>query len=368
MKCNFLRCRNEVFVEGLNIGQFASFSSSNTRDSISGSGTLSIPLYTIAVDRTGTAPGENVPLTNRVRVGIDKAKLIPGATIQVYAWYEVAELGIYYERRLVFNGYIKKVTGAFPTIIEVEDMAFPLRFGRVGKDWNPNTTLTNILNEIIPISNAAFQEYRNKNNLTSEWTQLSVAESETATASFTMDVWRNISPYSALSRLMNLFKIYCTVYDDGQVYAGIGLGDTTTATIDLSTRLNVVGCDIVPQSSMFTDYYVQVNGLDRTGRKLTVELGDTQGEPVRLKFSPLNTAEGLQEVANSALQRLKGDRNKGTITTKLYPIVNLFDFCRFTHTLFPELSGNYYVIGTELQLGDDGYNQILTVTNEIFAF
>lgn len=73
-------------------------------------------------------------------------------------------------------------------------------------------------------------------------------------------------------------------------------------------------------------------------------------------------------IADAALARLKGNRNKGSITTLLYPFVSLWDFIEYEDTLFPELSSNYYVIGTELNCDDSGYHNVLSVTNEMFYY
>ena len=111
------------------------------------------------------------------------------------------------------------------------------------------------------------------------------------------------------------------------------------------------------------------NGYDEKGNKIQVTRGDeTKGEPVRLPFSPARKQEQLETIADAALARLKGNRNKGSITTLLYPFVSLWDFIEYEDTLFPELSSNYYVIGTELNCDDSGYHNVLSVTDEMFYY
>lgn len=364
----FFKCKSKVYIEGIDIGPFTSFELSGDRDSIENTASLTLPIYTISVDDTGTAPGQALPQESRVRVGIPVDLFITGARIDVDVWYDRSDFGEELPVIRAFTGYISQVVAGFPTTIKCQDNSFVLRFGNVGKNWNPNSTLKNIVNFCLPISNDAFAKYRQEKGLTYEWTPLTFAKSATADASFTLAEWYDISPYDALSRLMRLFKIYGNVNDDGSVYFGVGISDTDDPTVILRTDLNVIDCDIVPNNKFFTNYYVKINGLDRQGKRISYEIGDSQGETKNLKFSPLNTLEGIQRTAQTVFERLKGDRNKGTITTLLYPWVNLFDFCQFTHTLFPSLSGNYYVIGKTLTCDEGGYRQKLTVTDEQFIF
>ena len=163
--------------------------------------------------------------------------------------------------------------------------------------------------------------------------------------------------------------LYGQVSNTGKVYVGTGATNTDRPTIKLSTRLNVINRDITPEDGLFTDYYVEINGYDEKGNKIQVTRGDeTKGEPVRLPFSPARKQEQLETIADAALARLKGNRNKGSITTLLYPFVSLWDFIEYEDTLFPELSSNYYVIGTELNCDDSGYHNVLSVTDEMFYY
>ena len=50
----------------------------------------------------------------------------------------------------------------------------------------------------------------------------------------------------------------------------------------------------------------------------------------------------------------------------LYPKVNILDSIEYHDSLFPELSGTYYVLGYNLTANDSGYFQTLEVTDQIY--
>lgn len=364
MTGNYFECGNEVIVEGFSLGRFSSFNVSNSRDVIGATAEIKIPLYTISVT------DKQRPVADSLRIGVDGAQLATGARIEVYVWYkDNTTLQYTFPKILAFSGFIRKVVSGFPTTIKCEDNSFILKFGQVNKSWSKMTPLKEVMNEVVPIANDAFAKFRKEAGLTGEFPSLSVAESESADVEFTLNVWKAIAPYEAISRFAEEYVLYGQVSNTGKVYVGTGATNTDRPTIKLSTRLNVINRDITPEDGLFTDYYVEINGYDEKGNKIQVTRGDeTKGEPVRLPFSPARKQEQLETIADAALARLKGNRNKGSITTLLYPFVSLWDFIEYEDTLFPELSSNYYVIGTELNCDDSGYHNILSVTDEMFYY
>ena len=93
------------------------------------------------------------------------------------------------------------------------------------------------MNEVVPIANDAFAKFRKEAGLTGEFPSLSVAESESADVEFTLNVWKAIAPYEAISRFAEEYVLYGQVSNTGKVYVGTGATNTDRPTIKLSTRL-----------------------------------------------------------------------------------------------------------------------------------
>lgn len=341
------------------MGHFAELDIKEDRDSIANTCTFTLPIYAI-----GAKPGGKPE--QRIRAALEGVDIKPGAKVEIYGWYydnEVLEQK--FDKLLLFSGYIRQVIGGFPSTIICEDGAFILRFGTIDKEWNARTKLKDMVEYLIPIANDAFEKFRKAQGLSGDFTKLSFDSTDSADIEFALKTFKLISPYEALSKLMKMFVLYSHVDDEGKIYFGIGVKDKFKETVKLSTDQNVIARDIVPTNGLFETYKVEVNGLMADGTRYTYVYGDDDGEPDR-RFSPLNTKEGIQQVAKNVMARLKGNRNKGTITTVLYPAIKLFDIIDYTDTLFSELSSRYYVIGRNLRCGEDGFIQTSTVTDETF--
>lgn len=362
MRGNLFECGNEVFIEGKSIGNFQSFELSEDRTTIANTATILIPIY--AIGRYGES--RDLPPSERIRETLAGVMIKPGARIDVYCWYYDNEMfGRRFERLHVFSGFIRQVIGGFPSTLICEDYSFILRFGTIeGKNWLKRTSLTSMLEFCIPISNEAFQLYRERQGFPEfeEFNRITLDLPNSAQAEFTLDTVNNISPYEAISKLLKMFSIYVNVDYEGRLYAGIGLGDKTKRNVLLATNENVIERDIKPTNGLFENYQVEVTGLLSDGSMYTRKIGDSEGIPIR-QFAASNEALRIDQTAESLMAYLLGDINKGTIKTLLYPDCRLFDFIEYTDTLFPELSDRYYVIGRNLKCDDRrGYIQTLSVT------
>lgn len=372
---NYFICGNEVFVEGKSIGQFSAFETDETRDNIVASATVTMPFYSIAAS-AATARGIGVKRVGKnvasyVRVNPDDWDLKTGARIQVYTYYrDNPSLGHVFDRVLAFDGFVREVIGGFPTRILCEDGAFILRFGTVTKSWPNATNLSALIEDMNKTSNEAFAKYRSQNGLSDEFPRLSY-NGNSMQGQFVLKPATGVSPYDVLQRvIVGMYKLYGNVeLIDGSfsVYAGLGLQQTQLTTVDLDTSVNVIGRDLVPQNMLFENFKVTVRFLEN-GELKSITKGSKNGVVYDLPFTPGQTAAQMEKTALSVMSGLKCNRNKGTITTLLYPVVKLYDYINYTDTIFTSLSGGYYVIGRRLKCGPEGYRQELTVTNKTFLY
>lgn len=380
---NRVICRNEVFIEGESVGQFESFSLRANYRTFGATGVLTIPLYAVGIGQleNGTQSGtvSSGRARNRVRKTFSAKFINICAEVEVYCWYEG------YERTLVFHGYVEHILQGFPTKIYVRDGSFILRFGEVEKGWNSEATLQKIVSDCIPIAEKAFKAEREKSKMTREVPALQYTDKTNNTQAVTTPLsFENFAqgraPFEVLQHLMQQLVLFAGVTNDNNVYIGAGVQDTTRETIKLDTRYNVINCSITPTDGRFVSYDVKVTGVLKNGKKYTAtgglktsrsndqesDLDKITGESYR-GFTLLDTAEGIQECADRMLKMLKGNRNKGKLTTLLYPKMQLLDHVDYNDTVFEENSGLYYVIGYTFEASDRGYFQTLEVTDQVFV-
>lgn len=388
MNANLVICRNEVYVEDVYVGQFESFECRANSRTLGNTATLTIPLYAIGADMSGRARSR----TRAVFVtesGERQENLIrPCAQVEVWCWYESwnAQTGENepQEKVKVFSGFIEHVSEGFPTKLYLQDNSFILRFGNIQKGWNEDATLKTIVEDCIPIAQEGFDKERERLGFTRSIPKLTYSVEEknvqAVTTSLSFRNWGARSPFDTIQKLMQLLCLYGGVSQNFNVFIGAGVTESTRPIIKLDTTMNVIERDIVPIDGRFVDYDVKITGILSSGKQYTATGGygttkdrnsrsnfeKTYGESFR-GFSTHNNVKGIQEFADNMLAMLKGFRNKGKITLLLYPKVEIMDWCTYTDTVFPELSGGYYVLDYEFKADHNGYFQNLSVTDKVFA-
>lgn len=376
MKGNFLTCENRVVVEGNDIGQFVECSVECSRNKLGGTCSVSIPFYSVVAKSafaSGVQKAVGANLNIYRRIDTDGLNIKMGARIEVYAKYKDNEaLHQTFEEIKIFDGYIREIVGGFPTVLKCEDLAFPLHFGTVTKSWLKAVPLKTILNDIIPVANQAFQEWRASQNLTLPTPQVEVdGESVDFNAPFKTSILT--SPYeiieSIVVKTMKLFASVRAKDDKAVLFCGTARTETSAQTVKLSTALNVIGRKIVPQNNFFENFRVVVTYNAQQDKVSKYEVGSQNGTTYELPYQGDNLLEkDIKRIGDNTLASLKANRNKGTITTLLYPKMELYDYIDFTDTIFNELSGGYSVIGYKLTCNSRGYHQELTVTNKTFLY
>lgn len=377
MTGNYFICQNRVVIEGTPIGEFQRCVVTDSREKLAGGANIEIPFYSVAVAEDESYKSSQKKVGKNVvtytRINTEKLNIKCGSRIEVYAKYKDNEtLKQEFDELKIFDGYIREIIGGFPTKLVCEDLTFPLRFGSVTKSWLKVTPIKDILKDILPIANDAFKKYRDDNGLSYKWPQIDI-DGESADFKVPFKSSYLTSPFEIIERMvvqkMKLFANISLKDDTAYLFCGTARKDTSENTIDLSTALNVIERNITPNNGLFDNYRVIVTYNARSEGQSKVEIGSDNGVPYEMPYQGDNLdKKDMESIAENTLAGLKGNRNKGTITTLLYPKAQLFDYINFTDTIFTELSGSYAVIGYQLTCDQNGYHQQLTVTNKTFMY
>lgn len=371
---NFFICRNRVVIEGEDIGEFEGFTLDADWRTFGVTATLVLPMY--ALGAGGTTEGK---ASNRIRSKAIRDLIKVCAEIDVYCWYE----GL--REVKVFHGYIERIEQGFPSKLYLRDGSFILRFGSMKQSWNGDVTLAEVIEKCIPVANEAFNAARRNAGLTRSITPLKYSLTgknvQAITNSFPFDNFaEGRSPFEVIQYLMREIISIAGVSEDNEVWMGLGVQDSVRPVIGLSTRYNVIQRDIIRENGAFVDYDVQVTYADKDGQMYTVTATSDQkvvseqsgklqrgfGEQHRA-FCLFQTQEKAQDYAKALLNSLKSERNKGSITTLLYPKMQLFDHVSYDDTVFDEYDAQYYVIGYKFTANIKGFYQKIDVTDRVFA-
>lgn len=370
---NFFICRNRVEVEGVDIGQFEGFTLDSDWRTFGVTAVLTLPMY--AIGATGSTTGKAAA---RFRSETIRDYIKVCAEIDVYCWYEGME------EQHVFHGYIEKVDWGFPSKLYLRDGSFILRFGAT-KGLNGNIKLDQVARDCVNVANEAFTSARREAGLTRNTLPLTYSlndENVQAISSpIPFDNFANgRSPYEILQYLIREIRCIGGVSRSNKLYIGLGVQDSKRGTVHLRTDLNVIQRDIEKINGAFVDYDVQVSYVDKDGKMYTVSAESNQkvvtehrgklqkglGEQY-LAFAPFDNQDDAKTFADTLLKNLRGENNKGSITTLLFPKMQLFDHVIYDDTVFDQYDHQYYVIGYKLTANLKGYFQQITVTNKVFA-
>lgn len=386
---NRVICRNEVFIEGVSVGEFESFSLQSRRETLGTTAVMTLPLYGISIRPFSGGSSQSTVSSGdawrRVRSKIDFAKITTCARVEVYCWYDG------YDRIKVFDGFIEHIDEGFPTKFYLRDATFMLRFGSIDEPFNEKATLSDIANKCVDIAYDAFLDARisyglirnDPPKLVYNTTDKQTVQAVTTPLSFE-NFASGRSPFEVIQYLQQQLVMYAGTYlsDKGtyNLYIGAGVKDSTRGVIELDTRYNVIARDIVKQDSRFVDYDVKVTGILENGKRFTATAGvktsqtssqksafdKAYGQPVRT-FTPIfKTQKEIQAFADKLLNSLKGVKNKGTITLLLYPKCEILDTVRYNDTIFYLNDAQYYVTDYSFTANEKGYFQKLSVTDKVF--
>lgn len=373
-------CRNEVFIEGVSVGQFEAFTMKADHRSFGATATLTIPLYGVGIEkRSAQSPTRSAGRANaRILSRYRQINVNICAEVEVYCWYEG------FDKVRVFHGFVEHISEGFPVTLHLRDGSFILKFGTIEKGWSEDAKLQEIVQDCLPVANEAFKMERNKYGFSRDIAPLQYSLSDKNVQAFTTPLsFKNYAagraPFEIVQHLMQYLVMYAGVDDDNNVYIGTGVADTTRPSIKLDTRYNVIDREIIPIDGRFVDYDVKVSGVLKDGKIYTATGGLRNSRSVESRsdfgqlsavshrsMCNLDTVEGIQDFANRMLADLKGNYNKGSITMLLYPKVQLLDHVDYNDTIFDIYDAKYYVTSYTFSASDSGYFQKIEVTDLVF--
>jgi hypothetical protein len=242
----------------------------------------------------------------------------------------------------VFTGYIKRVGISTPVELECEDEMFVLKNTPAKKKTYSNADLASLLEEQVsgrvPVkvfSRQSFGQY--------------TVNSDTVA--------------QALGELSeNGFTFF---FRDGVLYGGM-VFDHSDAGAKQQRFFEGEGGNIIDSSNLKWNsedevtLRIKASGTDKKGKKITVEVGDKEGE-LRSFFKYNTTKEELEAEAKKKLTEWKLSGLSGSFTTFGARPVWLFDRIRISTVEYPEDA--YTVVKNVITYDSGGYRQEIEIKN-----
>jgi len=288
-----------------------------------------------------------------------------GSTVLVTANYDT------YNEQTIFEGFITDFVFGNPIKIKCMDYQYFFNLGIFGQERGASVkinkkkkspvintygchyasiTLKDLLTNIIGFVNDTIDiKSTDAEHVT---LVLPIPDIELVNITFSMMTPASICQYFikelGLVLTLNGTNLYCNV------------ASNTTDVINYATNRNVIVSDLQKPTSTFQTYKVKAWFYQPTGKKDSIEVGDTNGQQRDVYFYRVKQDAALYlKMATEALNKVRQMRFNGSITTYLYPEPILFAKAVYTDIRYPARSGNYVITAIETTINQSGYRHKL---------
>lgn len=247
------------------------------------------------------------------------------------------ELGYFPDLRIVFNGYITKVSPKTPIVLECEDNMYLLKTKIISKYSKTNVSLKQLLTDIIGDA----VDFR---------TLL-----EVDLGSFRIS---NSSVAKVLDTLKSDYGFY-SYFVDGVLNVGLASDASDTKTVEFKFEENIIDDSSLEyqrsEDMRLKIKAVSINSNDNS--KKDVEVGDDDGA-LKTFYTQNATESALKEFANLKLTQWKYEGFSGSFKTFGEPYIRHGDTAKLISDKFPEKNGLYEVVSVRRSFNTtDGYKQ-----------
>jgi hypothetical protein len=252
------------------------------------------------------------------------------------------ELGYDDKLETAFEGYIRKTGGKTPVVIECEDEMYVLKNTPCKKKSYPDADLKAMLQEQLP-SNIKVDVF-----------------GEQKLGKYVV----NSDNVAGLLGSLSEQKIIC-FFKDGVLQAGLLHKAKEIGTLK---QKFVEGINIIDASSLNYEtadsirLRIKASGTDRKGKKITVTVGDKDGE-LRSYFKYNTTKEQLKAEATERLETWKVSGLSGDFTTFGAKLTGLLDRIKLQTNEAP--LAVYTVTANRISYSTGGYRQDITIAGKV---
>ena len=268
------------------------------------------------------------------RQKLDKA-IKPGDEVVIVLMYE----GIIEKQE--FMGYVKKIKPTIPMEIECEDAIYLIRKRKLNKLF-VNAKLVDVLEYIVAGTGVKLS---------------------TVIPAMQLDrfLLKDVNGAKALQTIKEEFGLAIYIDDDGKLFAGLKQQLNAINKVEYHFQRNVISNDLEFTNEEDVSLRVKAIGIAPDNTRITVEVGDTEGEERTLHFYNISDKAKLTELANAELLKLKYTGYKGSLTSFLEPDCDRGWSADIVDGNYPEKSGTYFVESTQVTYSDAGARRVVTL-------
>lgn len=245
-----------------------------------------------------------------------------------------------------FNGFVAFIKPNNPLLVlECEDAVYKIRKKRINKNFG-KTTLSEVLNYIVKDTDVSLADKLPKVN-------------------FDKFLLKDVNGAVALQKLKDEYGLNIFIDDNGKLYAGlrqvVGTGDR----VYYDLHQNIIKHNLTYRFEEDIRLRVKVIGIQKDNTKISVIVGDQDGEQRTIYRYNISDKAKLQEIGEAELNDLKYTGYNGTITSFFTPYSTRGMTAVLRDAIFPDRKGAYFVNTVIITFGVNGARRIVELSNKV---
>lgn len=248
------------------------------------------------------------------------------------------ELGYDDELKLRFTGFIKTVDARTPVVIKCEDSMFLLKQKKIQPRAFRNALLKDVMEHILKDTGIVFRLVDDT---------LKVGNYRTSKATIADEL-------QELKEKYMLNSYFRTIDGKNVLYVGLVYPLDHRKKYRFMYGKNIISENFEYREREEIKAKVEAMSFDSKHRKKTVELGDKDGDVIKIRIDGLSEEE-LGKYAKQSLDRYKEGGLKGSFETFGQPEVNICDIVEISPA--EQKKGVYLIRKNEISFGVNGYRQ-----------
>lgn len=241
-----------------------------------------------------------------------------------------------------FKGFVKKISPKIPLEIQCEDAIWLLRRKTINKSWTENTTLKQVLQEVV------------------SGTEVQLAENGT---DIQLNKWiiKNANGAQVLQKIKEELLMSVFINDEGKLFVGLQQGTNIDQEAKYDLNYNLVENNLEFRTKEERLVKVRYIYKDSENKEDVVEVGDPAGENHDYYTSIIKDRSQREVLAKEEIEKLKYDGYDGDVVSFLLPYATRGMKALITDAEHSNRDGAYFIKKVVTRLGMGGARRTATM-------
>lgn len=245
-----------------------------------------------------------------------------------------------------FKGFVKKISPKIPLEIHCEDAIWLLRRKNINKSWSKNTTLKEVLQEVV------------------KDTEVQLAET-TTDAELNKWIIKNANGAQVLQKIKQELLLSVFINDEGKLYVGLQQGTNIDEVAKYDLNYNLVENNLEFRTKDERLVKIRYIYKDAENKEDVVEVGDQDGENHDYYTSIIKSRSKREELAKEEIEKLKYDGYDGDLVSFLVPYATRGMKAEVMDVEHANRDGSYFIKKVVTKFGTSGARRTVTLGGKL---